>query len=62
MRSYMFGQILFMKYESEDEQINNINKLYSSKNRDKGKLKKAIPIPIIELLDISNAHVESLDD
>lgn len=51
-----------MKYESEDEQINNINKLYSSKNRDKGKLKKAIPIPIIELLDISNAHVESLDD
>lgn len=50
-----------MKYESDEEQINHINKFYPQKKEAK-KLKKSIPIPIIELLDISNAHVENLND
>jgi hypothetical protein len=51
-----------MKYESDEEQLVNIGKLYPLKKDAKSKMKKSLPIPIIELLDISIAHVENLND
>lgn len=49
-RVYIFGQILFMKHNHDNDQIEFISKTYGWK----GKEKKAIPIPVIELIDTSD--------
>lgn len=49
-RVYIFGQILFLKHLNDSDQIDYISKTYGWK----GKERKAVPIPVIELLDAND--------
>lgn len=51
---YIFGQILFLKHHHDSDQIEFIKKTYGWK----GKEKKGIPIPVVELIDTNDENMK----
>lgn len=51
-RIYIFGQILFLKHHHDNDQIEFIKKTYGWKGKDR----KSIPIPVIELIDANDKN------
>lgn len=49
-RVYIFGQMLFLKYHSNTDQIEQIKNTYKWKTKNK----KAVPMPVIELIDAND--------
>jgi hypothetical protein len=49
-KMYVFGQVLFLKNHQDSDQIEFIKSIYGWKSKDR----KAIPIPVIELIDAND--------